>query len=446
MIIIPLNTDAPIYHFPWMTLVLIAANTVAFFLTGFGTEPQGWVLQFGQGLHPVEWVTYNFLHFGWMHLIGNMIFLWGFGLIVEGKIGWWRFLLLYLAIGVLGGVSVQSLMLGRVDELSGTGAGGSSLAVYGLLAICMIWAPKNELDVFIFIGIRALTVEISNLTFGAWFIVEQLFYAWLSGFSMSSELLHLIGAFLGVGIGVLMLKFNSVDCENWDLFALWDGRLGRPVDDVRWQDSIEVTHSPSLDGDGPASKPLKKKAKFRPSIYLSSSSKPKRRRPAADASPTGSNVTDAEASNAKRSMSESALPVATLKVLDRMRELIRAGKPQAALGEYRKRLRIVDHWPLEADDLQALADGLFKHKQWDDVIPLLEEFVERFSERADAARIKLAAICCEVQNRPRAALKLLDQVDLEDLPDSIRSRVTQIRQKAERLLDEETFELEGKSW
>lgn len=443
MIVIPLNTDAPIYHFPWMTLVLIATNVVTFFLTGGGRETDGWLLQFGHGLHPTEWVAYNFLHFGWMHLIGNMVFLWGFGLIVEGKLGWWRFLLLYLVIGVLGGAFIQTVMLMRADDMAGPGGGGSSLIVFGLMAVCMIWAPKNELDVFIFFGIRAMTVEISNLMFGLWYIAEQLFWAWLSGFSMGSSLGHLVGAFLGAGLAVAMLKLDWVDCENWDLFALWSGRLGQPVDLVRWQDSIEVTHSPNLDGDQAIVKLPKKKAKFRPSIYLSSA-KPKRHRPAVDASSTHPEVSDDEASDSPRSMSESALPSATLKVLNRMRELIRAGKPQAALSEYRKRLRIVDHWPLEADDLQSLSDGLFKLKQWDETAPLLEEFIERFPDRADAARIKLAAICCEVQNRPRAALKLLDQVDIEDLPDSIRSHITQIRQKADRLLDDDPLEFEGK--
>lgn len=449
MIVIPLNTDAPIYHWPWMTLVLIAANVVTFFLTGCGSETDGWLLQFGHGLHPLEWVAYNFLHFGWLHLIGNMVFLWGFGLIVEGKLGWWRFLLLYLTIGVLGGAFIQTLTLARADELAGSGGGGSSLVIFGLLALCMIWAPKNDLDVFIFFGIRAMTVEISNLMFGLWYIVEQFLWAWWGGFSMGSAFGHLVGAFWGAGIGVAMLKLGWVDCENWDLFALWNGRLGQPVDLVRWQDNIQVTHSPRLSDEEAAASIItpKKKAKFRPSIYLSSR-KPKRRKPAADmtSSTPDSDAMTSEATDSKRTMSESSLPAATVKVLDRMRELIRAGKPQAALGEYRKRLRIVDHWPLDPDDLQAIADGLFKLKQWDETIPLLEEFIERFPDRADSARIKLAAICCEIQNRPRAALKLLDQVDLEDRPASILNHIAQIRQKAERLLDEDTFEPNGRSW
>ena len=451
MIIIPLNTDAPIYHWPWMSLVLIVLNAVTFFLTGFGSERDGWLLQFGNGLHPLEWLACNFLHFGWMHLIGNMVFLWGFGMIVEGKLGWWRFLLMYLTIGSLGAAFIQLVMLGHKNELAVVGGGGSSLAIFGLLAVCMIWAPKNELDVFIWFGFRPMMVEISNLVFGTWYIAEQLFFAWLTGFSMGSSVGHLIGAFFGAGVGVAMLKLGWVDCENWDLFALWSGRLGQPVDLVRWQDSIQVTHSPNLNGDessGSTTTP-KKKAKFRPSIYLSSA-KPKRRKPKSSTPTLKSQMDESESESetlaAPRSMSESALPSATLKVLDRMRELLRAEKPQAALAEYRKRLRIVDQWPLDADDLNALADGMFKLKLWDDATPLLQEYIERFPAQADAARIKQAAICCEIRNRPLAAIKLLDQVELDDLPDSIRSHIAQIRQKAERLLDNETFELDGKSW
>ena len=448
MIIIPLNTDAPIYHWPWMSLVLIATNAVTFYLTGFGHETDGWLLQFGNGLHPLEWLACNFLHFGWMHLIGNMVFLWGFGMIVEGKLGWWRFLLMYLSIGALGSAFIQLVMLGREVDLANSGFGGSSLIVFGLLAACMIWAPKNELDIFLWFGFRPMTVEISNLVFGSWYIAEQLFIAWLTGFSMGSSVGHLIGSFFGAGVGVAMLKFGWVDCENWDLFALWSGRLGQPVDLERWQDSIQVTHSPNLNGDESVSSTTpKKKAKFRPSIYLSSV-KPKRRKPKTNAPSVTSEPEELEATTptATRSMSESSLPSGTLKVLDRMRELLRAAKPQAALSEYRKRLRIVDQWPLDAADLHALADGMFKLKLWDDATPLLQEYIERFPAQADAARIKLAAICCEVQNRPMAAIKLLDQVELDDLPDSIRGHIAQIRQKAERLLDNETFELDGKSW
>ena len=142
MIIIPVNTDAPIYHWPWMTLVLIGVNCVTFFLTGQGEHQTGWLLQFGHGLNPWEWIAFNFLHFGWLHLIGNMVFLWGFGIVVEGKLGGWRFLLLFLAIGVLGGLIIQAVML-RSELPLGSGGAGASLIIYGLLAICVVWAARS---------------------------------------------------------------------------------------------------------------------------------------------------------------------------------------------------------------------------------------------------------------------------------------------------------------
>ena len=151
MILIPLSTDAPIYHWPWMTLVLIGVNFVAFLLTGRGALPEGWMLTFGQGLHPVEWLANNFLHFGILHFIGNMIFLWSFGIVVEGKLGWWRYLLLYLLIGIAGGAIVQAAMLGQIGA-DPPGSGGASLCIYALLAICIVWAPKNEMDCFLLLG------------------------------------------------------------------------------------------------------------------------------------------------------------------------------------------------------------------------------------------------------------------------------------------------------
>ena len=444
MLIIPINTDAPIYHWPWMTLVLVAVNCVTFFLTGQGEHQTGWLLQFGNGLHPLEWVAFNFLHFGWMHLIGNMIFLWGFGIVVEGKLGWWRFLLVFLAIGVLGGLFIQAIML-RSELPPSSGGGGASLIIYGLLTICVVWAPKNEMDLLVFIGYRLLSVEVTILTFGVWYVALQVLSAWWNDFSMGSEMGHLIGAFWGFGIGLALLRLNWVDCENWDLIALWKGTYGKPTDLKHWTENILITHSPDPHGAETTSAPeqiKKKKTKFRPSIYLSSQPKP--RQPKAKAPP----ISDEEqpAAAAPRTMSESSMPSATLKVLDRMREMLRAGKPQSALAEYRKRLRIVDHWPLDADDLQALADGQFKLKDWNEAVPLMEEFVKRFPARADAVRIKLATLWCDVQTRPRAALKLLDQVELDDLSDSLRNHVAQIRQKAEGMIDDDTFELDGKSW
>ena len=64
----------------------------------------------GDGIHPLQWLTNNFLHAGFFHLAGNMIFLWTFGLVVEGKLGWWAFLLVYLGLGVGESAGMQILV------------------------------------------------------------------------------------------------------------------------------------------------------------------------------------------------------------------------------------------------------------------------------------------------------------------------------------------------
>ena len=128
---LPIGTDAPLYHYPITTVGLIITNVVCFGLTGFGdpglTEP--WILHFGE-INPLQWLSSMFAHANFGHLIGNMFFLWGFGLIVEGKIGWWRMLRLYLAIGLTQAAFIQTIML----PWPVSGALGASSAIMGLMA------------------------------------------------------------------------------------------------------------------------------------------------------------------------------------------------------------------------------------------------------------------------------------------------------------------------
>ena len=120
MPLIPINTDAPLYHFPYATIGLIVVNTVCFVATGFGMNDrlqEPWLLQYGDGLNPLEWIPAAFAHGGFMHLIGNMFFLWGFGLVVEGKLGWRIFIPLYLGMAAAWGAGVDLLTLHRTDPV-----------------------------------------------------------------------------------------------------------------------------------------------------------------------------------------------------------------------------------------------------------------------------------------------------------------------------------------
>lgn len=234
--LIPIGTDAPVYHWPVVTVGLIAVNTALFFLIG---HPQEWMLSIGNGWHPLQWVTAAFLHANVYHLVGNMIFLWAYGLVVEGKIGSWRFLVTYLLIAAFENLVAQTLFgfggSGKDDQLRYVL--GASGAICGLMAIALLWAPENTFTVVW--GYKwgpfasATDHEISILGFSLWFIGWDLLAAVLYRFPLSTPVLHLLGAVIGFVVGFVLLQNRWVDCENYDLFTRWSGGSGRPIQQIQ---------------------------------------------------------------------------------------------------------------------------------------------------------------------------------------------------------------------
>ena len=221
--IIPWGTDAPIYHRPIATIGVIVGCLLSSLLLPHDAYDD-WALELGAGLHPLQWVTNLFLHLGLCHLIGNMIFLWTFGLVVEGKLGWWGFLLVYLGIGVTENAAMQLL----VHPAEPSYVLAASGVIFGLLAMCLVWAPKNEVQCIVWSSIHADGFRLPDPR------VRRILRRFGSSCSLafeasrlSSELAHVGGAVLGFGLAVLLLKLKLVDCENWDLFAVLEGRQGQ---------------------------------------------------------------------------------------------------------------------------------------------------------------------------------------------------------------------------
>ena len=120
----PIRDDNPRLRFPVVTLLLIAATSSCSFTSCSGWRPQRErLLVLAGGAIPYEivnWVdigraiccrcpgsifTSMFLHGGWMHLIGNMWFLWIFGDNVEERLGTIRFVIFYLIVGTAGALA-----------------------------------------------------------------------------------------------------------------------------------------------------------------------------------------------------------------------------------------------------------------------------------------------------------------------------------------------------
>ena len=226
MLFLPYSTDAPIYHLPIATVAFIVSNVVIFFGTMFqvqlGNMPyeniEWLILQFNQ-INPIQWITGQFMHADIFHLLGNMFFLWCFGLVIEGKIGTIPFAVLYLAMTLIDGALLQIPMYFLSGESGGMGA---SCLIFGLMTIAIIWAPENEMDCVYWILFRPGTVEVRIVTMGVAFIFLQIVFLVLGGFTMSSEMGHMAGVVTGAPIGFAMLRQGMVDCEGWDIVSRTD--------------------------------------------------------------------------------------------------------------------------------------------------------------------------------------------------------------------------------
>lgn len=123
---LPLTDDIPTDRLPVLTLALIAANVLVFLLAGAGAAREHGLVP--DDPEPLTWLTAMFVHVGWLHLLGNVLFLWLFGPNVEDALGRLRFAGLYLAGGL-----VASAAQIAVDPGSTVPLAGASGAVAGLM-------------------------------------------------------------------------------------------------------------------------------------------------------------------------------------------------------------------------------------------------------------------------------------------------------------------------
>ncbi len=119
---------------------------------------------------PSTVVTSMFIHGGWLHLIGNMLFLWVFGDNVEDAMGHGRYLLFYLLAGV-GAVALQVF----VDPDSGIPMVGASGAIAGVLGAYLVLYPRARVSVIIpwlwFLGVFPIPAAVLIVF---WFLLQLL--------------------------------------------------------------------------------------------------------------------------------------------------------------------------------------------------------------------------------------------------------------------------------
>ena len=182
----PIHDDNPTRITPYVTYVLLSACVLVFFWQiSLGDAAQQAVYSFGvipsvlfatKNL-PAEleilpaWLTIfssMFLHGGWMHLIGNMLYLWVFGNNVEDAMGHRRFIVFYLACGLL--AALTQAVLNPDSEIPMIGASG---AISGVLGAYLLLHPHARILVVIPIVIVIYTPWIAAYwVLGFWFVLQ----------------------------------------------------------------------------------------------------------------------------------------------------------------------------------------------------------------------------------------------------------------------------------
>jgi membrane associated rhomboid family serine protease len=212
--VIPLHDNNPTTRFAWATFLIIVANVVVFLLwePTFGSQAQQQVFFFCQA--EIPWETTHqtnlahggpaaaaqireqlqingtaaeqfllqkcpdkswwqsvfvamFLHGGWIHIGGNMLFLWIFGNNVEDRVGIVPYVLLYLA----GGIAATALQvaIGPTSVVPNLGASG---AIAGVLGTYLVLFPKARvLTLIIFFIITVIELP-ASVVLGAWFVLQ----------------------------------------------------------------------------------------------------------------------------------------------------------------------------------------------------------------------------------------------------------------------------------
>jgi membrane associated rhomboid family serine protease len=157
--LIPLRSSERVFAKPKITATLIAVNIAVFLyqvslplgeLNDFDTQ---WGIV-PDHLRLVSLLTSMFLHGGWLHILGNMLFLWVFGRNVEDLIGGARFLGLYVGCGVIAGI-VQVIFnpYSRVPTI------GASGAIAGIMGAYLIKLPRTRINtLFFFIFVTTLEI------------------------------------------------------------------------------------------------------------------------------------------------------------------------------------------------------------------------------------------------------------------------------------------------
>jgi membrane associated rhomboid family serine protease len=210
----PLHDDRPTYSKPVVIILLIVLNAIVFlheaqledysrnfFIAHYGLVPDR--------LRISALITSQFLHGGWWHIIGNMVFLWAFGRSLEDAMGSVKFLIFYLLCGVAAGLTQVAFNPG--SHVPTVGASG---AIAGVMGAYLIKFPRARIYTLFFM-LFIWRIEVPALFFLPYWFLTQVFNGFGSiGYSHVSEggtawFAHIGGFIAGMALVAILGTQNS---------------------------------------------------------------------------------------------------------------------------------------------------------------------------------------------------------------------------------------------
>jgi hypothetical protein len=212
------------------------------------------------------------------------------------------------------------------------------------------------MNCFLFILLRPQLVDVQISVFAAVYLIWQGLIAGLTGFSMSSAMLHLTGAAVGAVFGVALLKLNLADCEGWDLFAVWGGRERSRLDEHK---SVKPRDA----------EPAAQSLRFDHATFLATA----------------------------------------------LKNRLATGDAAGAAQFYQKQRDEHPDWQLEETQLMDLIKSLHKQQLWSASVRPMTDYVRQFPDHSIRVQLKLAQILLDADHRPAKALKVLRRIDAAKL-------------------------------
>lgn len=232
---LPLRDSPKTRRTPWVNLALILANVLVFlyelalgprldlFLDRWAVVPAYVTAAIHQapGSHPaalITLVTAAFLHGGWLHLGGNMLFLWIFGDNVEDRLGHGRYLAFYIACGIV--ANLAQVFMAPTSLIPAIGASG---AIAGVLGAYAVTYPGASVSVVLPIFFLFTIVDVPALIMiGLWFVTQ--FFSGVASLHLAGAQsggvawwAHVGGFLFGMLLMVLLPKDRPPSIADWSV-------------------------------------------------------------------------------------------------------------------------------------------------------------------------------------------------------------------------------------